>query len=69
VITAIDLPEIIRDSTGSMASQVARDARIQSFDADEAVSRLVDRLLRRREVRLTDGTDPAHADVDKGPPP
>ena len=38
VINEIDLPEIIRDSTGSMASQVVRDARMQSIDADEAVS-------------------------------
>jgi hypothetical protein len=53
VITEIDLPEIIRDSTGSMASQVVRDARMQSIDADEAVSRLVDRLLRRRQKRST----------------
>jgi hypothetical protein len=51
VINEIDLPEIIRDSTGSMASQVVRDARMQSLDADEAVSRLVDRLLRRRGQR------------------
>jgi hypothetical protein len=48
VIKEIDLPEIIRDSTGSMASQVVRDARMQSIDADEAVSRFVDRILRRR---------------------
>ncbi len=53
VINEIDLPEIIRDSTGSMASQVVRDARMQSIDADEAVSRLVDRLLRRRGKRTT----------------
>jgi hypothetical protein len=51
VINEIDLPEIIRDSTGSVASQVVRDARMQSIDADEAVSRLVDRLLRRRQSR------------------
>jgi hypothetical protein len=48
VINEIDLPEIIRDSTGSMASQVVRGARMQSIDADEAVSRLVDRVLRRQ---------------------
>jgi hypothetical protein len=54
VINEIDLPEIIRDSTGSMASQVVRDARMQSIDADEAVSRVVDRLLRRRQKRSTD---------------
>jgi hypothetical protein len=54
VIDEIDLPEIIRDSTGTMASQVVRDARMQSIDADEGVSRLVDRLLRRRPTPATD---------------
>lgn len=54
VINEIDLPEIIRDSTGSMASQVVRDARVQTIDADEAVSRLVDRILRRKRARATD---------------
>jgi hypothetical protein len=48
LINEIDLPEIIRDSTGTMASQVVRGARMQSIDADEAVSRLVDRVLRRQ---------------------
>ena len=54
VINEIDLPEIIRDSTGSMASQVVRDARVQTIDADEAISRLVDRVLRRKRARATD---------------
>jgi hypothetical protein len=60
VINEIDLPEIIRDSTGSMASQVVRDARVQSIDADQAVNRLVDRILRRRRDRSTSvpGHDP-----------
>ncbi len=53
VINEIDLPEIIRDSTGTMASQVVREARMQSIDADEAVARLVDRVLRRRRTRST----------------
>ncbi len=54
VINEIDLPEIIRDSTGSMASQVVRDARMQSIAADEAIARLVDKLFRRRSARSTD---------------
>ena len=53
VINEIDLPEIIRDSTGSMASQVVRDTRMQTIGADEAVSKLVDRMLRRRRERST----------------
>jgi hypothetical protein len=67
VINDIDLPEIIRDSTGSMASQVVRDARIQSFYADETVSRLVDRLLRRRRKRSTEPPRPLQAETDSVP--
>jgi hypothetical protein len=54
VVNGIDLPEIIRESTGSMASEVVRDARMQSIDADVAIARLVDRVLRRRRARRTD---------------
>jgi hypothetical protein len=65
VINEIDLPEIIRDSTGSMASQVVRDARMQSIDADEAVSRVIDRILRRRRDRSTIGpAQPQPAPLD-----
>ena len=54
VVNGIDLPEIIRESTGSMASEVVRDARMQSIDADVAIARLVDRIIRRRRTRRTD---------------
>jgi hypothetical protein len=54
VVNGIDLPEIIRESTGSMASDVVRDARMQSIDADVAIARVVDRIIRRRRARLTD---------------
>lgn len=48
VIDGIDLPEIIRKSTEAVASETVRDVRMQSIDADEAVSRLVGRLVPRR---------------------
>jgi hypothetical protein len=54
VVNGIDLPEIIRESTGSMASEVVRDVRMQSIDADVAIARLVDRIIRRRRTRRTD---------------
>jgi hypothetical protein len=54
VVNGIDLPEIIRESTGSMASEVVRDTRMQSIEADLAIARLVDRLIRRRRARRTD---------------
>jgi hypothetical protein len=57
VIAAIDLPAIIRDSTGSMASETVRGARMQGIVADEAVGRVVDRLLLRRGHRRTQAPD------------
>ena len=47
VIEAIDLPEILRESTGSVASEAVRGVRADGVQADEAVARFVDRLLRR----------------------
>jgi hypothetical protein len=54
VIEGIDLPEIIRESTGTVASEVVRGVRMQSIDADEAIARIVDRLILRRRRRATD---------------
>jgi hypothetical protein len=76
VIDAVDLPEIIRESTGSMASETVRGARIQGIHADEAVGRAVDRLLLRRDRRHPGGPDepprsdqPPRPDAPPGPPP
>lgn len=54
VVDAIDLPEIIRDSTGSVASEAVVGMRMQGIDADAAVGRVVDRMLRRRRQHRTD---------------
>jgi hypothetical protein len=54
VIDEIDLPEIIRRSTGSVASETVRGVRMQSIDADQALAGLVDRVLRRRRPRRLD---------------
>jgi hypothetical protein len=48
VFDRIDLPEIIRASTGSVASDSMRGVRIGSQAADDAISRFVDRVLGRR---------------------
>ncbi|HEU5039116.1 MAG TPA: hypothetical protein VFT70_19065 [Nocardioides sp.] len=47
VLDEVDLPEIIRESTGTMASDTVRNVRMQGVTADEAVTRVVDRLLMR----------------------
>ncbi len=53
VVAEIDLPEIIRASTGSMASETVRGLRMQGVGADQAVTRVVDRVLFRRAERRT----------------
>jgi hypothetical protein len=63
VVEEIDLPEIIRDSTGSMASETVRGVRMQGIEADEAVARVVDRVLLRHRPRRTDAPgDPEASD-------
>jgi len=58
VLDVIDLPAIIRDSTGSMASETVRGARMTSITADDAISRAVDRaLFRRRKARAESSAD------------
>ncbi len=54
VVDALDLPEIIRQSTGVMTSDAVREVRLQGIQADEMVGRAVDRLLLRRRARRTD---------------
>ena len=49
VVEGIDLPGIIRSSTGSMASEGVREVRRQGIGADERVAHVVDRLLHRPE--------------------
>jgi hypothetical protein len=47
VIDAIDLPQIIRNSTGTMTTETIEGIRYQSMKADRLLSRLVDSLVRR----------------------
>lgn len=51
VIDAIDLPEIVRHSTGTMTSDTIRGVRREAMQADEIVAGVLDRLLRRRAQR------------------
>jgi len=47
-IERIDLPEIIRSSTGTVASEGVRVVRMQTFGADRAIAGLVSRMLGRK---------------------
>lgn len=73
VVEGIDLPGIIRSSTGSMASEGLLEVRRQGIRADERVAHAVDRLLRRSDRAAasplegdTTSTSPA---VSDGQPP
>ncbi|MEO6822816.1 MAG: hypothetical protein ABI468_10415 [Candidatus Nanopelagicales bacterium] len=61
VIDEVDLPEIIRESSSGVATDVVNGARMGAIDADDRISRLVDRLLLRRRER--DITAPDDADA------
>jgi hypothetical protein len=51
VIAEVDLPEIIRASTGSVTSETVRGVRMRSITGDDAVTRAADRFrLRRRHA-------------------
>ena len=51
VIDAIDLPEIVRHSTGALTSDTVRTVRTDAMQADDVVAGIVDRLLRRARPR------------------
>ncbi|HET6729945.1 MAG TPA: hypothetical protein VFG96_11030 [Jiangellaceae bacterium] len=55
LLDRIDLPEIIRESAGSITTEAVHDVRMTGIGADEAVNRAIDRLLRRRGTRRTVG--------------
>lgn len=47
VVDEIDLPLIIRESSGGVAADLVTDVRLQTIDADQAFGRFLDRVLRR----------------------
>lgn len=75
VLEAIDLPAIIQQSSGAMASETVRGLRLQSIDADDLVNRAVDRLLLRRGPRRTQAevllepVEPAESPTQEPRPP
>ena len=58
VIAEVDLPEIIRASTGSVTSETVRGVRMRSITGDDAVARAADRFrLRRRQAVVPPAPD------------
>jgi hypothetical protein len=52
VVDSVDLPQIVRQASGSLTSETVETIRVQGIDADRAVERLVDRLLVRRRPEV-----------------
>ena len=72
VIAEVDLAELIRQSTGSVASDTVRGVRMQGISGDEAVGRAVGRLrvrFGRRGTPEPSPADPPAADADASPSP
>jgi hypothetical protein len=61
VIDELDIPDIIRESSGGLASETVVGVRLQGIAADERVNHLVDKILLRRHGRkATRRPAPAH---------
>ena len=58
VIDEIDLPEIIRESTGGIAVDAVNAVRVQTFGADQWFARIVDTVVRRRARDVNAPGDP-----------
>ncbi len=57
VIDGVDLPAIIRESSASFTTEAVRGVRTHGIEADQAIARVVDRLLPRRHARTPDSSD------------
>jgi hypothetical protein len=55
VMDEVDIGEIIRESSGTMATETVDALRVQGMRADRLLGRAVDYLLRRRDERDTAG--------------
>lgn len=58
VIDEIDLPQIIRASTGGVAVDAVNAVRVQTFGADQWVAGIVDAIVRRRQRDVDAPGDP-----------
>jgi hypothetical protein len=54
VIDEVDIGELIRESSGTMATETVDALRVQGMRADHLLSRVVDRILLRKGERHTD---------------
>jgi hypothetical protein len=65
VIDDVDLPRVIRESTGAMAGETVRTARIQGMHADRLVARVIDAVIRREARDLAPDDRPDDRPTDQ----
>jgi len=65
VIDRIDLPEIIRSSTGTVANEGVRVIRMQTFGADRAITGIVNRVLGRRPPALPEASSEPEGSLER----
>lgn len=64
VIEEIDLPSLVRESTGGVADGLLGTLRFQAIQTDNFVSQIVDRILFRKKMRIKEQElSVEHADV------
>jgi hypothetical protein len=69
VIEELDVPEMIRESSGTLAADTIEGLRIQGMNADSSLARLMDRLLRRGDAVTSNGEVAPPAAGRSTPPP
>ena len=64
VIEEIDLPSLVRESTGGVADGLLGTLRFQAIQTDNFVSQIVDRILFRKKMRIKEQeVSVEHADI------
>ena len=64
IIDEIDLPKIIRESTGGIATDAVNAARLQSLSLDEFINKIADSIIFRRKGRKVESPASAYSEGD-----
>jgi hypothetical protein len=64
VLDEIDLPDLIRESTGTLTADAVEEVRYVSVSADQMIARAVDRFIRRNRRHLDAPGEPTSLSTD-----
>jgi hypothetical protein len=65
VLDDIDLPDLIRESTGTLTADAIEEVRYVSVSADRTIARAVDRFIRRHRRHLDAPGEPTSLSTDR----